>query len=73
MKITQEDISKLEDWAVKGDAPYAVREWHAQVILELVDYIKYLETELGDMRIKNANLDEELRFTKHEPPPGSTS
>jgi hypothetical protein len=60
--IDASDIATLEKWAMEGDAPEVVRAWHAQLIFELVQYIRYLEKELSDTRLQNADLDEKIRL-----------
>lgn len=62
MTVSPEDLQALEEWVLKGDTADEVKAWHAQLILELMQYIRYLELELSQTRIKNADLDERIRL-----------
>lgn len=71
--VTAKDIELLGEWAQNGDAPGKVRTWHAQIIVELVEYIRYLESELCETRHASLEQEEELRLLKHLPSIVSTS
>lgn len=62
--IDPEDIKKLEQWTLKQDTNPELHTWYVKICLELIQYIRYLELELSRTKIRNADLDEELRLLR---------
>lgn len=62
--ITKREIDLLDNWAKTGEVSESTRAMHAQVVLELTQYIHYLEGQLKKFQMENAGLEERLRFMR---------
>lgn len=60
--ITKEDLQELDNWSRSGETAFRVREWHSQLIVELIEYIRLLENNLREVNTKLIDLEEEIRF-----------